>query len=341
MQNLSVLGIDIAKNVFHSCGMSRGGKVLFRKKHYRTSLLKFISQCPKCLIVMEACGGANYWAREFVKLGHEVKLIAPQFVKPYVKSNKNDHADAEAICEAALRPTMRFVSIKSVKQQDIQLLHRIRSRIQKSRNALSNEIRGTLLEYGVTIPRGISHVRKNLLSIVEEHREKLSDSLCRLLRDLYEEFELLDSRISELEKEIERIYRSNPVCQRLGKIDGVGPLTATAVVAQVGNPADFKNGRSLSAYFGLVPKQLTTGGKPRLLGISKRGDRYIRQLLIHGARAAMKQIGTKTDRRSLWAKQLIERRGFNKACVALANKNARVIWALMARETEFQHTAKV
>ncbi len=337
MKNLSVLGIDIAKNVFHSCGMSRGGKVLFRKKHYRTSLLKFISQCPKCLIVMEACGGANYWAREFKKLGHEVKLIAPQFVKPYVKSNKNDHADAEAICEAALRPTMRFVSIKSMKQQDIQLLHRVRSRIQKSRTALSNEIRGSLLEYGVAIPRGISHVRKHLLSIIEEHREKLSDSLCRLLRDLYEEFELLDSRISELEKEIETIYRKDPVCQRLAKIDGVGPLTATAVVAQIGNPADFKNGRALSAYFGLVPKQLSTGGKPRLLGISKRGDRYIRQLLVHGARAAMKQIATKTDRRSLWAKQLAERRGFNKACVALANKNARVIWALMAKETEYQH----
>jgi len=280
---------------------------------------------------MEACGGANYWAREIGGLGHEVKLIAPQYVKPYVKGNKNDYNDAQAIAEAAQRPTMRFVPIKSVEQQDIQNLHRQRERIKKARTALVNQIRGLLAEYGIVINQGVGAVRKGLPDLLEDAENGLTMRSRELFADLLEELHLLDERFKRSEKAIEASNQGNEVCQRLGEILGVGPITASAVYAAAGDGKDFVNGRHFSAWIGLVPGQHSTGGKSMLLGISKRGNAYLRTLFIHGARAVLRHSATKTDRFSVWAQALLERRGFNKACVAVANKMARMAWVIMAR----------
>lgn len=335
MDNLSVVGVDLAKSIFHFCGVTKRGRILFRKREYRSDVLSFVAKLPKCIIAMESCGGSSYWAREFEALGHKVKLIAPQFVKPFVKSNKNDHADAEAICEAALRPTMRFVSPKTVEKQDIQSMHRVRERLVRNRTALSNEIRGLLLEYGVTIPQGISQIRKNLTEILEKNQNKLTERTLRLMRLLKEEFDECDNRITTLMQELKAYHKDSALCQRITEVGGVGVLGASAVVSYVGSINNFKNGRSFSAYFGLVPRQHSTGGKANLLGISKRGDKYIRKLLIHGARTVITHLKDKKDPRSCWIRSLVERRGYNIACVALANKNARIIWAIMAHDQEY------
>jgi transposase len=288
---------------------------------------------------MEACGGSNYWAREFQKLGHEVKLMSPQFVKPYVKSNKNDRADAEAICEAVSRPNMRFVAVKQVEQQDIQSLHRVRERLVKTRTALSNEIRGLLQEYGIVLPRKIGQLVSGLPLIIESSGSQLTSMSQELLRNLLEELNAINERVLGYDKKIKSIHDAHPVCKRLSKIPGVGPITATALIASVTDPSVFRNGRELAAWLGLVPKQNSSGGKEKLLGISKRGDVYIRKLLIHGARAALYWIDGKEDRRSVWARKIIEKRGMNRAAVALANKNARTIWVLMARGEEYRTAA--
>lgn len=339
MEDISVIGIDIAKSSFEVCGGTRRGRILLRKKLSRGEVLEFISNFKRCLIFMEACGGASYWGREFTKCGHEVKLIAPQFVKPYRKSNKNDRADAEAIMEAGLRPTMRFVSVKSVEQQDIQSVHRVRERSIKHRTAIANEIRGLLMEYGVVIPRGIGHVRSRLWEVVDKHREQLTESIVALIGVLLEEFHSVDARVMKFDKQLEAIAESHPMCQRVMKREGIGPIIATAAISYIGDPRMFRRGRDLSAYLGLVPKQNSTGGKQRLGGISKRGDKYLRQLLIHGARSVLATVKGKTDSQSVWLRELKERRGFNKACVALANKNARVMWALMAHDEEYRKAA--
>jgi transposase len=338
MENISVVGIDIAKHKFEVCCGTLRGRVLKRKQLYRSEVLEFVSKLPKCRIYMEACGGASYWGREFMRFGHEVKLIAPQFVKPYVKSNKHDRADAEAIMEAGLRPTMRFVSVKTVEQQDIQAVHRVRRRLLKERTALANEIRGLLAEYGVVFPQGISHVRNHLFERLEQERDKLSAKIKALITELWEEFHGADTRVKELDKQLERVAALHPVCSRLMQREGVGPTIATAVVSYVGDPQQFRRGRDFSAYLGLVPKQHSTGGKAKLGRISKRGDKYIRQLLIHGARSVLLRAKSsrKTDKLTLWLKALWERRGFNRTCVALANKNARVLWALMAHDQEYR-----
>ena len=285
---------------------------------------------------MEACGGANYWAREIKALGHEVKLIAPQYVKPYVKGNKNDYNDAEAIAEAAQRPTMRFVPIKSVEQQDIQNLHRQRERIKKARTALVNQVRGLLAEYGIVINKGVAAVRKGLPELLEDAENGLTMRSRELFADLFEELRLLDERFKQSEKQIEASNRGNEVCQRLDEILGIGPITASATYAAAGNGKDFVNGRHFSAWIGLVPGQHSTGGKPTLLGISKRGNVYLRTLFIHGARAVLRHSANKTDRFSLWAQALLERRGHNKACVAVANKMARMAWVIMARGENYR-----
>lgn len=336
---ISVLGIDLAKTVFQLHGVNRSGKVVLRKKLSRGQLLEFVANLPRCLIGMEACGGANYWAREFRKFGHDVKLIAPQFVKPYVKSNKNDVADAEAICEAVSRPNMRFVPIKQVEQQDIQSLHRVRERLVKTRTALSNETRGLLQEYGIILPKQVSQLRMKLPLIIESADNQLTTMGRDLLRNLLEELQRIDYLVSEYDKKIKAIHDAHPVCKRLSKIPGVGPITATALIASVSDPGAFRNGRELAAWLGLVPRQSSSGGKEKLLGISKRGDVYIRKLLIHGARSALYWIEGKEDRRSIWVKKIIEKRGMNRAAVALANKNARTIWVLMARGEEYRVAA--
>lgn len=333
---ITTLGIDIAKNVFQLHGVDDRGQPVLRRKVSRKQLLTCLSNLGPCLIGMEACGGAHYWARELQMLGHEVRLMSPQFVKPYVKTNKNDHNDAEAICEAVARPSMRFVSIKTVEQQDVQAVHRIRARLVKERTALVNQVRGLLFEYGVTIELGVAKVRRALPSILEDAENDLSDDARELFADLYHGLVELDDRIAQYDRRIKRLHERDPVCQRISTVAGVGPMIATAIVAAVGDANNFKNGRQLSAWLGLVPGHVASGGKSRLLGISKRGDRYLRTLLIHGARAALYRARGKDDRHSRWINQVRDRRGTNRACVALANRNARIIWALMAHGDEYR-----
>lgn len=285
---------------------------------------------------MEACGGAHYWARKFREMGHDVRLMNPQFVKPYVKSNKNDSQDAEAICEAVQRPSMRFMGIKNMEQQDIQAVHRIRERLVKERTALVNQIRGLLAEYGVVMAQGIQQVRKRLPEILENANNELSDFGRQLFSDLLTQFYSVDGKVDEYDDQIRKICKQSKTCQRLNQIKGIGDLTATAVVAAIGDAKVFKNGREMAAFIGLVPKQHSSGGKQRLLGISKRGDRYLRYLLVHGARAVITRAKNLPPLRAVWINALVERRGRNRAIVALANKNARVMWALMASDEAYK-----
>jgi transposase len=315
-QKISVLGIDIAKLVFHVVGMDDAGHVVLRKRLARSQLPHFIATLPPLRIGMEACGSAHYWARCFREHGHDVRLIAPQFIKAYVKSPKNDARDAEAICEAVTRPTMRFVPIKRVEQQDIQALHRVRERLIKARTALVNEIRGLLSEYGIIMPQGITKFRRLLVQTLEAGQAQLTPCSRELFRQLYEEFLALDQRLAAYDEKLTAMGQAHPACQRLQTIPGIGPVTATALIAAIGDATQFKNGRQLAAWLGLVPKEHSTGGKPRLLGISKRGDVYLRTLLVHGARVTLRWVDTKSDDRSRWLRALLARRGKNRTAVA-------------------------
>lgn len=336
---VAVLGIDLAKQSFQLHGVDASGQVVVKKKLSRHKLSQFVAQLPNCLIGIEACGGANYWRRVFERFGHIVRIIAPQFVKPFVKSNKNDAADAEAICEAVQRPSMRFVPGKSIQQQDIQSIHRIRSQAVARRTAQANQIRGLLMEYGIIIPKGISYVRQQIPSILEDAENELSFLFRELLIDLYDEMVHLDQRIKTLEIKLETLCANSPDCQRLLTIPGVGLLSATALVAAIGDITVFNSGRELAAWLGLVPRQHSTGGKPTLLGISKRGDTYLRTLLIHGGRTVVRVAAKHQDRRSEWVCKLEERRGKNRAAVAVANKNARTAWALLSQKTTYEKMA--
>jgi len=284
---------------------------------------------------MESCGGANYWASVFQRQGHTVKLISRQFVKPFVKTNKNDANDAEAIVEAASRPSMHFVPIKQVAQQDIQSIHRVRSRLIKNRTALINEIRGLNLEYGIAIPQGALKVKSQLRSIIDDKANELTVSSRELMQDLYDELIEVDERLKKIEKKVKSICKENDQCLRLLSIPGIGELTATAIVAAVPNANEFKNGRHMSAWLGLVPRQFSSGNKQVLLGISKRGDRYLRTLLIHGARAALCRCKNRDSKYGEWLTRKKESLSLNKAAVALANKNARIIWWLLKTGEEF------
>lgn len=332
---ISVIGLDISKHSFQVHGATAFGKAVLRKKLYRESVLEFFAQQRRCIVAMEACGGAHFWARELGKLGHEVKLIAPQFVKPYVKSQKNDKADAEAICEAATRPEMRFVGVKTVEQQDLQALHRVRERLIKARTALVNEVRGLLAEYGIVVPKGISAMRSGLCEHIEPQAQRLSQSMRQLLHELLEEFHELDARVDGYDDKFKSLCKAHPVAKRLHTIPGIGPVAATALIATVGDATLFKNGRQFAAYLGLVPRQKSTGGKATLLGITKRGDKYMRKILVHGARSVVRVAPLKSDKRSKWLTELVRRRGVNRATVACANKNARVAWRIMTGEAEF------
>ncbi|MBI1820774.1 MAG: IS110 family transposase [Nitrospirae bacterium] len=334
--NVTTLGIDIAKQVFQLHGINEKGKVILRKQVSRKKLSEVIVNLPPCVIGIEACGGANYWARVFEKMGHTVRLISPQFVKPYVKSNKNDSNDAEAICEALTRPNMRFVPIKRVDQQDIQSLHRMRDLIIKDRTALVNQIRGLLAEYGIVIPQGVASVRRRLPAILADTDNELTGMSRELFYELYQQLLAFDQRIAGYDQRIKRVFEAHPICQKIGKIEGIGPMTATAVVASVGDAKMFKNGRQMSAWMGLVPRQRSSGGKNVLLGISKRGDRHLRTLFIHGGRSVVKLASNKKDPRSQWIRNIKNRRGANVAAVALANKNARIVWALMTSEEAYR-----
>jgi len=327
--NVSVLGIDIAKNIFQLHGVDSSGKRILKQRVERDKLSAYVANLQMSTIVMESCGGANYWARVFQRQGHSVKLISPQFVKPFVKTNKNDANDAEAIVEAASRPSMHFVPIKQVEQQDIQSLHRVRSRLVKNRTALINEIRGLNLEYGIAIPQGALKVKSHLRSIIDDTENELTVSSRELMQELYDELVELEGRLKKLENKIKLICKENDQCQRLLSIPGIGELTATAIVAAVPNANEFKNGRHMAAWLGLVPRQSSSGNKQVLLGISKRGDRYLRTLLIHGARAALCRCKNTDNKYGEWLISKRESLSLNKAAVALANKNARIIWSLL------------
>lgn len=332
---ITTVGLDLAKNVFQVHGVDEKGRTVLKKRLARKAVTTFFANLTPCLIGLEAQGSSNYWARELIKLGHEVKLMSPQFVKPYLKKSKNDQNDAEAICEAVGRPNMRFVPLKTLEQQDVQTLHRIRERLVGDRTAMSNQIRGLLAEYGIIVPRGIASLKKALPGILEDAGCGLTPFSRELFFDLKNQLLSLDGQVKDYDRRILAVFKANPVCHKLARVPGVGPLTATAMVAAVGNASSFKNGRQLAAWLGLVPRQHSSGGKTRLLGISKRGDSYLRRLLVHGARAVVSRSDGKTDARSRWLNSVKARRGANRATVALANKNARMLWVLLRNQTEF------
>ena len=340
MKTVNIIGVDLAKSIFHVHAVDKNGGEVYRKKLSRKKMVELINNTAPCIVAMEACATAHHWGRTFLQMGHEVKLIAPQHVKPFVRGEKNDWNDAKAIAQCAQMADMRFVAVKSVGQQEIQSLHRIRERYVGNRTALGNEIRGILAEYGYEIATGYVRLKVKVLEITQSEDCKLSSDLKRILQDLHKELIDLDEKIFGIEKIFIGLCRDVGVCKRLIKIPGVGVITATAIWSHIGDAQVFKNGRAFAAYLGLVPRQNSSGGKAKLGRITKRGDKYIRKLLIHGARAVVRFCELKKDGRSLWIKRIDRERGRNKACVALANKNARIIWAMVAHGTEYQTNFK-
>jgi transposase len=332
---ITTVGIDLAKNVFQVHGVDQRGKLVVERRLKRKQVLVFFAQLPPCLIGMEACGGAHYWARMLQAQGHTIKLMAPQFVKPYVKTNKTDAADAEAICEAVTRPNMRFVPMKNADQQSVLSLHRARQGFVRARTAQANQIRGLLAEYGITLPQGIGHVTKQLPGIIEDAENDLPGVFRELLKRLGAHQKELDRQVQELEKQIHDWHRVSDESQKLARIPGIGPLTASALIASIGDARNFRNGRELAAWLGLVPRQHSSGGKVLLQGISKRGDSYLRTLLVHGARSVIRVAESKTTPTDRWSTEILGRRHKNIAAVARANKNARVAWALLAHGRDY------
>jgi transposase len=332
------IGVDLAKNVYQVHGVDKSEKGAWQRRLKRDNWVKALMEKaePGCEIGMEACSGAHYWARLLQDKGYKVKLIAPQFVKPYVKSNKNDARDAEAICEAMSRPSMRFVSIKTIGQQDIQAIHRVRSELISHRTAKANQIRGLVSEYGLVAPQQMNPLRTAIPCWLEDGENGLSGLFRRLLHGLWLDLQTLDQRVRELDREVKLIADSDADAQRLQQLRGVGPISATALVASVGRAEQFVKGRQMSASLGLTPKQHSSGNKDRLLGISKRGDPYLRSLLIHGARAVIYHAKHKEDRLSQWATSLAARSHTNVAAVALANKTVRMAWAMLRHGTDYQ-----
>ncbi|WP_028208285.1 IS110 family RNA-guided transposase [Paraburkholderia nodosa] len=332
---ITTVGIDLAKNVFQVHGVNEHGKTVLRKQLKRDQVAVFFANLPQCLIGMEACGSAHHWARKLRGLGHDVRLMAPQFVKPYVKTNKNDAADAEAICEAVGRPNMRFVPIKNIEQQAVLALHRVRQGFVKARTAQSNQIRGLLAEFGLVIPQGIAHIATRVPDLIEDADNDLPGSFRLLVQRLLDQLKEFDRQVHEIESQIVAWHRMNDDSRKLAKLPGIGPITASAMVASIGDAKSFKSGRQVSAWLGLVPKQNSTGGKTVLLGMSKRGDSYLRTLLIQGARSVI-YAAQRKERPDGWLSRLLKRRNTNVAAVALANKNARIIWALLSNGREFR-----
>lgn len=315
--------------------MNEYGKTVLKKQLKRDQMAEFFANLPAALIGMEACSGAHYWARKLTGMGHDVRLMAPQFVKPYVKTNKNDAADAEAICEAVARPNMRFVPIKNIEQQAVLSLHRVRQGFISARTAQGNQIRGLLSEYGIIIPQGISNITKLVPDLLEDASNELPGMFRLLVDRLMDHFKELYRQVAEIDVQIKAWHRQSELSCKLEKIPGVGPVTATALVATIGDAKNFDNGRQVAAWLGLVPRQHSSGGKSNLLGISKRGDSYLRMLLIHCARAVIFSAKRKGVREG-WVHELVKRRNHNIAAVALANKIARTVWALWAHDREFR-----
>jgi len=333
---IKTIGIDLAKNVFEICGLDGSGEIQLRRRVRRETLLRVVGEIPACVIGIEACTGAYFWQRQFEAFGHEVRIIAPQHVKPFGRRQKNDRNDAEAIAIAITQPRMRFVPKKSVTQQDIQSLHRARRRMVNHRTALVSQMRGILLDRGIAFGQSITRARRMIPEVINDGSNDLTD-LCReILSSLMDLMREIDKRVREFDQRIDQVFRSTEACQRVGRIRGVGPKTATAVIAAVGDGKDFDNGRHMAAWLGLVPRQHSSGDRTILMGISKRGDQHLRTLLVHGARAVVRTAAGKSDQFSQWVNALRERRGMNRAIVAVANKNARIIWAVLAKNEEYR-----
>lgn len=333
---IAFMGIDLAKSVFQLHGTDQEGKLIFSRRLRRDQLLVELARLPPLIIGIEACTGAFYWQRQFEQLGHRVRIIAPQYVKPFVKHQKNDRNDAAAICTAMRQPNMKFVPTKNEEQQDIQALHRARARLVNHRTALVSQMRGLLLDRGIAIGVSIARARRAIPEILSDHSNGLSAMSREIIAELFEFLGQIDQRVRMFDRRIEAVFRSNAACQRIARVSGVGPKTATAVVAAVGDGGEFKNGRHLAAWMGLVPRQHSSGNRQLLLGISKRGDKHLRTLLVHGARSVVRVAAGRDDPLSRWINALRERRGVNRTVVALANKNARIIWAMLRGHSEFQ-----
>jgi len=344
---MAVLGIDLGKNTCSVVGLDAAGHIVLRRRLHRDGVIKLAAGSPACVVAMEACCGAHHLGRLLRDFGHDVRLMSPEYVRPYVKAQKNDDRDAEAIAEAATRPTMRFVELKSAEQLDIQTLHRVRDRLVGERTALINQLRAVLLERGLTVPQGRHKLSQALSVLFAEPDDKgeaspaLSSRVRRLLEDMREEWIELDRRIAAYDDEFAALARSDEAARLLTTIPGVGVLNATALAAAVGNGATFARGRDLAAWLGLVPRQASTGGKSKLLGISKRGNKYLRKLLIHGARAAMPSLLASASPLGTWLRGLLGRVHKNAATVALANKLARIAWAVLRRGEPFSVTKLV
>jgi transposase len=331
VNKITTLGVDLAKNLFQLHGVDLAGKVVLCREVRRAQLMKTIAQLDPCLIGIEACGGAHYWARRFAEHGHQVKMMSPQFVKPYRKSDKNDRNDAEAICEAVTRPSMRFVAVKSVEQQDMLMLHRVREGLMKERVALINRIRGSLSEYGIVIGKSVCNLRRELPGILEDAGNGLTVMARQFFNELYDDLSAREERIAQVERSIRTLGSQHEVVRRLETVPGIGHLSATALFATVGDAKQYKNGRQLAAWMGLVPRQSSSGGKQRLFGITKRGDKYLRKLLVHGARSITTRAERKPQPQDHWLNELRVRRGKFRSYVAQANKTARIAWAIMAK----------
>jgi transposase len=336
MDKITTIGLDLAKHVFHVVGFNGRGKEIKKKMLRRAQVADFFAQLPPCRIGMEACASAHHWARKLAQQGHTVRLIPAQHVKAYVLGNKNDYNDARAIAEALDRPRMHCVAVKSVAQQDIQALHRLRQGCIKERTALGNQLRGLLGEYGLVLPQGVSVLRRRLPELLADAENGLTEMFRRLLSQGLQRLQEVDAHIDSYTRELDRQVQAQPACRRLQTLPGYGPVLASAFHSAVGDGQGFRRGRDVSAAIGLVPRQHSTGGKSVLLGISKRGDGYLRSLLVHGARAVVIQAARKTDRLSQWINRIRAQRGFNKAVVALANKLARMGWAVLRYNTEYQ-----
>src|SRR5215510_5539451 len=334
--DITTVRLDVAKQVFQIHGVDAHGKVVVRKHLRRKEVVEYFTKLPACAVGMEACSSSHYWARRLQGLGHRVKLMAPQFVRPYVKTNKNDARDAEAICEAVTRPTMRFVPIKTAEQQALLALHRARQGFVKARTAQANQLRSLLAEFGIVLRQGIHVLLREVPAIVSDDENGLLESVRDLFTRLLGHVKELDRHVTEVEQQILQWHKSNEQSRKLEKVPGIGPITASARVATIGDATAFHHGRQLAAWVGLVPRQHSSGGKTRLHGISKRGDMYLRTLLIHGARAVLRVTSRHTDPTATWLKRIQVRRNTNIAVVALANKHARIVWALLANDRDYK-----
>ncbi len=339
MTTIAVLGIDLGKNVCSLVGFDVAGKVTLRRRMRREGLPAFAERLAPCVVAMEACCGAHWMGRLFASKGHEVRLMSPEYVRPYVKAQKNDDRDAEAIAEAATRPTMRFVELKNQEQLDLQTLHRSRDRLISERTALINQLRAILLERGIVFAKGRQKLEQELAELMGEGKDAgLSERLVKLIEDMRTQWRELDRRIGEFDAEFAAFAKTNEDARLLLSVPGVGVLIASALIAAIGRAESFEHGRDLAAWLGLVPRQSTTGGKPKLLGISKRGSKYLRKLLIHGARAALPHLTQKDTPLGRWLKNLLARSHKNVAVTALANKLARIVWAVLRRRERFSTT---